>query len=293
VSLLTEYRKSLKAIEVEELLDLIFFRPLAFVFVLAVYRTSLTPNAVTVLATIVGVAAAIWMGIGSQPALVTAALLLILYDVLDCSDGMLARLQQTGSRIGRILDGAADYVVTVAFYAGIGVGFASHSATPAAAWALTIVAGLSNALHSGLVDFYRNRYLDYKLQRVSVLGDDLEEFRQEYQALRKEKGRVGEKILLWIYLQYSALQGLAVPRRARAAGAAEIPAGTYLQKNRRLMRWWTFLGPTTELTLLILGCLAGRIEIFLWVIVICGNGLALVLKILQDRSDHQLAAGRA
>lgn len=293
MSLLTEYRKSLKAIEVEELLDLIFFRPLAFLFVLAVYRTSLTPNTVTVIATVVGVAAAIWMGIGSQPALVTAALLLVLYDVLDCSDGMLARLQQSGSRIGRILDGAADYVVTVAFYAGIGVGFASRSATPGAAWALTIVAGLSNALHSGLVDFYRNRYLDYKLKRVSVLGDDLEEFRQEYQALRKEKGRLGEKVLLWIYLQYSALQRMAISRRTKTAGGPEIPAELYLRKNTRLMRWWTFLGPTTELTLLILGCLAGRIETFLWVIVLCGNGLALVLKILQDRSDHHLAAGRA
>lgn len=293
MSLLTEYRKSLKAIEVEELLDLIFFRPLAFVFVLAVYRTPLTPNAITVIATVVGVAAAIWMGIGSPIALVTAALLLILYDVLDCSDGMLARLQQSGSRIGRILDGAADYVVTVAFYAGIGVGYASRSEHPGPAWVLTILAGLSNALHSGLVDYYRNRYLDHKLQRVSVLGDDLEEFRQEYQGMQREKGRVGEKVLLWIYLQYSALQRLAIPRRTRTAGGSEIPAGTYLEKNKRLMRWWTFLGPTTELTLLILGCLAGRIEVFLWVIVLCGNGLALVLKILQDRSDQRLAAGRA
>jgi hypothetical protein len=292
VVLLTEYRKSLKAIEVEELLDLVFFRPLAFIFVLAVYRTPLTPNAITVLATIVGVAAAISMGIGSGSALIIAALLLILYDVLDCSDGMLARLQHSGSRIGRILDGAADYIVTVAFYTGIGVGYASHSASPGIAWGLTVAAGLSNAIHSGLVDFYRNRFLDHLLNRTSILGDDLEEFRQEYQTLRKEKRRRGEQFILWLYLQYMTVQRIAVSRKSESMQGAKIPGDLYVKANKGLMRWWTFLGPTTELSLLILGCLLGRIEFFLWAIVVCGNVLAMTLKVLQDRSDRQLAAGR-
>jgi len=291
VSLLKEYRSSLKALEVEEWLDLLFFRPLAFVFVKAVYRTPLTPNAITVCATVVGVVAALWMAIGSAGALVVAALLLILYNVLDCSDGMLARLQQSGSRIGRVLDGAADYIVTVAFYTGIGIGYASQSTAPVLAWVLTVVAGLSNALHAGLVDFYRNRFLDHLLKR-SVLGDDLEEFRQEYQALRKSGGRTVEKVLLWLYLQYSTVQRLAVTRRG-ALETRTVSSELYVRANKRLMRWWTFLGPTTELTLLILGCLAGRIEIFLWAIAVGGNGLALALKLLQDSSDRHLAAGRA
>jgi hypothetical protein len=291
VSLLKEYRSSLKALEVEEWLDLLFFRPLAFVFVKAVYRTPLTPNAITVCATVVGVVAALWMAIGSAGALVVAALLLILYNVLDCSDGMLARLQQSGSRIGRVLDGAADYIVTVAFYTGIAIGYAPQSSAPVLAGVLTVVAGLSNALHAGLVDFYRNRFLDHLLKR-SVLGDDLEEFRQEYQALGKSGGRTVERVLLWLYLQYSTMQRLAVTRRG-ALDTRTVSSEHYVRANRRLMRWWTFLGPTTELTLLILGCLAGRIEIFLWAIAVGGNGLALTLKLLQDRSDRHLAAGRA
>jgi hypothetical protein len=291
VGLLAEYRKSLKAIEVEELLDLIFYRPLAFLFVKAVYRTPLTPNATTIIATVVGVAAAIWMGIGSSSALVIAALLLILYDVLDCSDGMLARLQQSGSRIGRILDGAADYVVTVAFYTGIGIGYASQSPSPGIAWGLTVAAGLSNAVHAGLVDFYRNRFLDHLLHRTSVLDDDLDEFRREYAVLRKEKRRRGEQFILWLYLQYMSVQRLAVSRTPAKPSGPQIPGEAYVKANTGLMRWWTFLGPTTELTLLVLGCLAGRMEYALWAIVVCGNGLALILKMLQERSDRELAAG--
>jgi hypothetical protein len=293
VSLLTEYRRSLKAIEVEELLDLVFFRPLAFIFVKAVYKTRLTPNAVTGIATVFGLAAAVWMAVGTGIALVIAALLIIGYNVLDCSDGMLARLQNSGSRIGRILDGVADYVVTVAFYFGIAIGYASNSAHPGFAWGLTAVAGFSNALHSGLVDFYRNRFLDHLLQRVSVLGDDLEEFRQEYDALLKQKGKYGQKILLWVYIKYSAAQQVAVFRhRTTKEEGPKVPGELYVEKNKGLMRWWTFLGPTTELSLLILGCLAGRIEVFLWVIAVGGNVLALTLKLLQDRSDRNLVAGQ-
>lgn len=286
MSLLSEYFKSLKAIDVEEVLDLIFFRPLAFVFVKAVYKTPLTPNAITVIATIVGVAAAYWMAVGTATALVIAALLLICYNVLDCSDGMLARLQHSGSRIGRVLDGAADYIVTVAFYVGIGIGYASRSSSPILAWSLTLAAGISNAVHSGLVDFYRNRFLDHLLQRVSVLEDDLQEFRREYDTLRKTRARPGERFLLWLYLQYSSIQRFAVPRRSNLPTGATPTGERYVAANMRLMRWWTFLGPTTELSILILGCLTTRIDIALWTIVLCGNVLAIVLKRVQDRVDR-------
>jgi hypothetical protein len=291
VGLLTEYRRSLKAIEVEDWLDLVFFRPLAFAFVMAVYKTRLTPNAVTGIATIVGLIAAIWMGIGSGIALFIAALLLIAYNVLDCSDGMLARLQGSGSRIGRILDGVADYVVTVAFYAGIGIGYASKSAAPLFGWALTLAAGFSNAYHSSLVDFYRNRFLDHLLQRVSVIEDDLDEFRQEYAIMKKEGGRFLERLLLWVYIKYSAIQCRIVSRSVPAQEAPKISGQIYVRANKGLMRCWTLLSPTTELSLLILGCLAGRIEMFLWAIIIGGNGLAIVLKLLQDYSDRKLVAG--
>jgi hypothetical protein len=291
VGLVAEYRKSLKAIEVEEVLDLVFFRPLAFAFVKAVYRTRLTPNAVTGIATLVGLAAAVWMGTGSAPALIIAALLLIAYNVLDCSDGMLARLQGSGSRIGRILDGVADYIVTVAFYWGIGFGYATHAQAPVFAWALTAAAGFSNAFHSGLVDFYRNRFLDNLLKRVSVLEDDLDEFREEYDEIRRQGGRHAERLILWVYLKYSAVQRRLASRPEHAQEPSKIPGEVYVQANRGLMRWWTFLGPTTELSLLILGCLAGRIEIFLWAIVVGGNALAIVLKVLQSRSDRKLEAG--
>jgi hypothetical protein len=288
VSFFSDYTKSLKAFEVEELFDLGFYRPLGFLFVKLVYRTSITPNQITILSALAGLLAGVFLGIGSASALVVAGLLLVVYDVLDCADGQLARINKNGTRMGRILDGAADYLVSIAAYLGIGIGFASESSSPVVNWVLTIAAGVSNAVQSGLLDFYRNRFLDYQLHRVSVLDDDLEEFRREYQQVRQQGNRLGDRIILWLYLQYSSIQRLAVSRAQERARPKKVLGEEYVRENRILMRLWTFLGPTTQVTLLIGACLFNCIGLYLWVIVLGGNVLSLVLKYFQNRADSRL-----
>ncbi len=94
MSWFNEYKTSLKLIEVEELLDLVFYRPLAFLFVKMVYRTNLTPNQITTIALIVGMIGGVFYFFNTHLAITIGAVLLILYDVLDCSDGMVARLKK-------------------------------------------------------------------------------------------------------------------------------------------------------------------------------------------------------
>jgi phosphatidylglycerophosphate synthase len=103
-----EYKSSLKLVEVEELFDLIFYRPLAFIFVKLIYPTNLTPNQITTLALIIGMIGGVVIAFNTETYLIIASLLLIIYDVLDCSDGQLARLKKNGTSVGRILDGVAD-----------------------------------------------------------------------------------------------------------------------------------------------------------------------------------------
>ena len=288
MGILAEYIRSLKAVEVEEFFDLIFYRPLGFLFVKLVQHTSVTPNQITIFSAVAGVAGGVSIAVGTTSALLAAGFLLIVYDVLDCSDGQLARLKQNGSRMGRILDGAADYLVSVAAYLGIGFGYADRAAAPVLIWILTIAAGFSNAIQAGLLDFYRTRFLDYLLHRVSVLEDDLEAFRSEYHALKDQKGRLGEKIILWLYLQYSSIQRFAVTRADEHAQTASVSSENYVVANKILMRFWTFLGPTTQVTLLILACFFNVIGFYLWFIVVGGNLAALTLKLIQNRVDAKL-----
>ena len=130
MSLYTEYKKSLKMLEVEEVLDLIIFRPPAFLLVKLIYQTSITPNQITWVSLFFGIFGAFLITFGTATAFILAAICFIIYNILDCSDGQLARLQSSGTLTGRIVDGFADYIVAVTSYLAIGVGYASNTNDP-------------------------------------------------------------------------------------------------------------------------------------------------------------------
>ncbi len=289
MSLFHEYKSSLKKIEVEELFDLYFYRPLAFLLVKAVYSTNITPNQLTVISMIFGVLGGICYSFGTHKAFMFGAVLYLLYNVVDCSDGQLARLKKNGTTIGRILDGVADYVVSVALYFGIGFGYANNSSNPFLIWLLTAAAGISNAIQSGLLDYYRTRYLDYVLNRVSILDEGLKVFEDEFERLKKIKGRYFDKVIIWIYLQYSAIQQKVTnPKPEQEKIKAHINAEEYSKKNRLLIRLWTLLGPTTQWTFLIITSFLNRIDIYLLGIFVVGNILAIIIYFFQSKSDKAL-----
>lgn len=289
MSLLQEYKNSLKKIEVEEIFDLYFYRPLAFLLVKGIYSTNITPNQLTVISMVFGVIGGFFYSIGTHSTFIIGAILILLYNVFDCSDGQLARLKKNGTATGRILDGIADYVVSVAVYFGIAFGYASHSSNPLLWWAITAAAGFSNAMQSGFLDFYRTRYLDYVLQRVSVLDEGIKFFEEEFRRLQTIRGRYFDKAVIWIYLKYSAVQqNLTNPKNNHKEVKPSISAEQYSKKNRWLIALWTFLGPTTQWTFLIVMSILNRLDIYLLGILIVGNILAVILYFFQYKADKAL-----
>ena len=121
MSWFAEYKKSLKMIEVEEFFDLFFYRPLAFILVKTVYRTNITPNQLTLIAILFGLIAGFVYSMGTDY-FVCGAICFALYNIIDCSDGQLARIKKNGTHAGRIVDGLADYISTAAVFIGIGIG---------------------------------------------------------------------------------------------------------------------------------------------------------------------------
>jgi len=289
MSFFQEYKSSLKKIEVEEAFDLYFYRPLAFLLVKGIYNTDITPNQLTVISMIFGILGGISYSFGSHTAFIIGAILYLLYNIIDCSDGQLARLKKNGTAVGRILDGIADYVVSVALYIGIGFGYANNSSNPVILWLLTAGAGISNAIQSGLLDYYRTRYLDYVLKRVSILDEELKVFKDEFERLKNINGKYFDKAVIWIYLKYSAVQHLAThPKPGQEKIKSLISGEEYAEKNRLLIRLWTILGPTTQWTFLIVTSFLNRINVYLLGIFIVGNILAIIFSFLQFKVDKSL-----
>jgi 1L-myo-inositol 1-phosphate cytidylyltransferase / CDP-L-myo-inositol myo-inositolphosphotransferase len=114
-----------------------------------------SPNAITVLATVIGLLAAAGFALGSYVAGVAGALLFQLAAIIDCSDGEVARLTFTESPFGAWLDIALDNAVHMAIFGGIA--FGAYTMRPAAddAWiplALGAAAISGNALSFYLVN---------------------------------------------------------------------------------------------------------------------------------------------
>ena len=83
-----------------------------------------TPNQVTAAALAPGLASAWCLADGRYWLGVAGALLLVVYYVLDCTDGELARLKGQTSAFGDQLDTFADWLVHSAFFAALGIGTA-------------------------------------------------------------------------------------------------------------------------------------------------------------------------
>jgi phosphatidylglycerophosphate synthase len=84
-----------------------------------------TPNHLTTLRLVVGLVAAAALMPGSYGWSNIAALLLIVSNFLDHTDGELARMSGKTSRIGHLYDLASDAVVTILLFIAIGVGVAA------------------------------------------------------------------------------------------------------------------------------------------------------------------------
>jgi phosphatidylglycerophosphate synthase len=98
-------------------------------------RTSITPNAMTLVSVGIGVAGAPFF-LSQRPALQTVgALLFVLHSIVDGCDGELARLKFQESRLGGILDFWGDNVVHVAIFAAVALGW---SLSAGAAWPLLL-----------------------------------------------------------------------------------------------------------------------------------------------------------
>ena len=120
------------------LVDRFFNRPVGRPLSKLLVRTPFSPNQISVVSILIGVASAWFFAAGS---FVLGALVLQLSAVIDCVDGDLARALCKQSRLGKWLDLGGDQVVHFSVFAAIGLGVSrADPAVPA----LTL--GLSAAL---------------------------------------------------------------------------------------------------------------------------------------------------
>ncbi len=280
----------LKGIHMEELPDLFIFRPLAFLLVKVFYPFPITPNQVSFLAISPGVSAAYYFSRGDARSFFVAGILAGLFCILDCADGMIARLKKNGTKTGRLVDGLVDYIVGISVYVGLAIGLSravlNHRLElPCNPWIPVIIAAVSNFSHSGVTDYFRNLYDAHKNGKKITPPMEMQEFAVELERLNLEKGKRLDKFMINLYFVYLRLQG-----GKRAKPFVRFGPGEYQKHNRLLLTLWNFIGPTTHISALIIGALLYKPMIFFYYTIIFANLWMLILFLLQNRVNKKLSA---
>ena len=235
-------KQTLKSVETEDWVDYHIVRPICYYLTLLFARFGVHPNTVTIWSMIVGAASCIFFAQGCFYYNGTAGvlwnlggiLLLIMADLLDCTDGQLARLTGKKSRLGRILDGVAGYTWYVPIYTAIVIRFYYHhdiefgwlgiENTPTATWIATGIV-LALALWSGLgglgpqqrlADYYIQVHLFFlKGEKGSELDNSIRQ-QEIYDAMKGDKNvSAAEKMFQHSYVDYTKKQEQRTPQFQR------------------------------------------------------------------------------
>lgn len=305
MSLLSQYKSSLKAVEVEEIFDLIIYRPLAFLFVKATYSTNLTPDQVSVAALLMGSVGGVMFGFGEYSYLLIGACLYFTSNILDCADGQIARLKKNGTKVGRVVDGFVDYIVSIFIFLGIAVGLSGQFRhyeinlwgnailqwNPVTyIWVLSILGGISSAVQAFYFDFYRNKFLEIVYDKATNIIEEIKEYEEEKKKFEENPygSNFLEKFLINIYLRYSHLQLKIQKVHEENQTDKEPNAKLYYAKNRLLLRLWSYMGSTTHITLCVVCALLNNMEAFLIICILPLNLLMIVLFLVQKKVNKIL-----
>ena len=280
----SEFRNSLKSYDVEEILDIYFYRPLSFLLVKLIYSTNITPNQISVFSMFFGIFAGVMFALGTPWSFSLAAVFLLVSNVLDCADGQLARLKKNGTGIGRIIDGFIDYVTGFSMFLGIGIGLSVYTGDYLYVWVITLIAAASRIFQNMYFDNYRNVYMVNVYNKGNNLHDEFDEFTRLKKILDRSKGRYADKFLVNIYIKYISVQSSA-SKDEKLNVAPEV----YKSKNMMLLRAWSWIGSTTHLSAAIIAAFFNRIDYYLWITFSLGNLMLLVFYLIQKKVLNELS----
>ncbi|GHT61788.1 hypothetical protein AGMMS50239_13460 [Bacteroidia bacterium] len=194
------FESTLKSAETEEFIDLHFYRPIGYRWALLFNKWGITPNQITILSIIIGMAAGVCFYFTGFWFNLLGVFLLIWANSYDSADGQLARMTHQKTELGRILDGAASYFWFGAIYSAII--FRSWEAWGIWIFLLALFSGYSHGKQSAMADYYRNLHLLFLKGKTNSELDNSSELKEKYKNTRwKEKPLV--KFFEKMYLVYT------------------------------------------------------------------------------------------
>ncbi len=284
--ILSDFRKSLKDAQFDEPVTMYIFRPVAFIFVKLLYKTRIVPNQISFFGIGLGIASSFILATGTKESIPYAVILYFFAIVADNADGMLARLTNKGTPLGRIIDGFSDYVVGIVMYIGMLIAFKRgtlhidfFSMRPLS---ILVVSAVSIIAHGIAVDYYRNLFTAFGLGKGESRETENKIYKGKKEILKNQNKHIFEKILILIFAGYYKVQHQFSKKNLSYESAA------YFEANKKLIKQWFWIGPAAHAFILILALALQEPVIYFLYTIIIANIYMCIMLIRQIRINRKL-----
>ena len=236
-----KYRATLKSAETEDWLDLHVIRLFSYYCAVFFAKFDIHPNTVTIWSMVIGALSAVFFGCGSfyyggtlgLVYNIIAIVLLMVADVLDCTDGQLARMTGKKSRLGRILDGLAGFAWFLPIYHALVYRFYLHHdiefsllgidnteqntyIATAVVYLLGIMAGFGGLqIQQRLADYYIQVHLFFLKGEKGAELDNSRRQQEIYDQMSPETHSKAERWFQKSYIAYTRKQENVTPQFQR------------------------------------------------------------------------------
>jgi phosphatidylglycerophosphate synthase len=269
-----------KSKDTEEWLDRYFNRQIGYLWALFFKKLHVSPNAVTIMSMVLGVAAGIMFYYTDLVHNIIGVLLLMWANFYDSADGQLARMTGKSTQWGRLLDGFAGDVWFFAIYLAIVLRLwnqpipFTHSRWGILILIIAFFSGyVCHAKQCQLADYYRTIHMYFAFGKD---GDNFDNSRDQRRKLRNipRKGNFFFRLGLFFYGNYTHSQESMTPYFQDLMAIivnerhGQIPPQFRLdfrKESKPMMKYANFLTFNMRAILLYICCIGN----FPWVYFVC------------------------
>ena len=286
---------TLKSKETEEFLDILFYRPLGYLMAIGSRKIGITPNAITILSIFIGVIAGHLFYYDNINVNVIGILLLIWAEALDSADGQLARMTDTKSMYGRILDGFGGNLWFISIYLHICFRLINTGGSYGVLL-LALACGASHSLQSAMADYYRNYYLYFVYGKNKSEVTKPQNLQKPYEELSWSRNFI-KKFLMRVYINYTIEQeyfsksAIKLMNFVTAAFKDQLPSeisNVFKQKNKKLIKYYNILTTNTRMIVLFVSILSGFLYLYFLFEITVLNALLVYVVYKHEKNSEAI-----
>lgn len=277
VRLLTQftgtYKDHVRPFYLEEPFDYLFYRPLAYLMVRATFRLPLSPNHISAAGLLTAITSGYFLSRGDAASYVWGGVGILIFGVLDCCDGMIARLKKNGGEFGELVDMFVDALASLCFFTGLLIGLTKNDFDVSVTF-FTLATIPTLLIHAIFYNYYKKQF--FYAQKGFLLDEQKERQALERRAseLKKENGNKFDRFLLFLYLSFNKAQ-------TKFSKHNEYSSEEYIEIQKKVMPFWGVISGSSHLTILALALLLNKLETGLVFMVFWGNLWAILAFSVQ------------